>query len=465
MKTRILLTGTLSVLLLAPAGAASGGATSPVRFLPPAGAVISDNVEYLGTIPDTPGVGGRMVKVGDQLRFYVTGVKGLTIYDVTNPALPIPMGALPLPHFQNEDVDVSDDGSKVIISTDTATLDGGGNRSNGIRIIDTSDPASPRQVGLVAQSNHTAMCADPACEWIYGSSGNIYDARDPANVAATGVRWKPTGGSAHALNRDASGLLISDSNPRFVLDPSESPESPEVIAQGRPTGSDGYLQHNNVRPVADLWEPRPLPEEGEEEAPELPLRPGELLVGNSESNVTVADGEGFCPSYAGGLSTWSMVNFDRGEEMEQLDVFRPVNGEYVGGDPAVNALGCSGHWFTWNDGIVAASWYEHGVKFFDVDSETGEIDQVGFFQPVATEAGAAHWVTDADGNEYVYSVDYARGIDILRFHRDEPAPSERELYESWAWNLRNLRARGFGSLASAERFACSFAMRGGLTVG
>ncbi len=32
--------------------------------------------------------------------------------------------------------------------------------------------------------------------------------------------------------------------------------------------------------------------------------------------------------------------------MKQLDVLRPVSGDYTDGNPAVNGLGCSGHWFT-----------------------------------------------------------------------------------------------------------------------
>ena len=92
-------------------------------------------------------------------------------------------------------------------------------------------------------------------------------------------------------------------------------------------------------------------------------------------------------------------------------MFRPLNGTWIDGDPAVNALGCSGHWFTENDGIVAASWYEHGVRFFDIDKTVGTITEVGWFQPVGGYTGAAYWITD----EIVYVHDYARGMDILRF--------------------------------------------------
>jgi len=466
------LRGALAAVLMVVAGAAAPAAAStswgapvgsPVRYTPPVGGIMSANVTYVGTIPDTPGVGGRMVKVGDQMRFYVTGVKGLTIYDVTDPALPIPLGALPLPHFQNEDVDVSDDGNRVIISTDTvhagqngSTVAAGG---GSIRVIDTSNPMQPRVTAYIASSNHTTTCADPKCEWLYGSSGNIYDARTPG--AITAVSPGVPGGGGHAFNRDATGLLISDSTVRRVLDPREDPAHPTVITDGRTASKfnpDGLLQHNNVRPNAEQWVPRELPESGIPD-PEFPLRPGELIVGNSESNLRTQ-----CGGNAGGLSSWSMVDFDTGAKLEQLEVFRPVNGNWADGDPAANALGCSGHWFTVRDNMIAASWYEHGIKLIEIDPETAKFTQQGYFQPVVTEAGASHWVTDSEGNEYVYSVDYARGIDIIRFDRAAAPPSEQELSESWTWNLENLQARGPGAYAQAERFACRVAMGGGLSV-
>jgi hypothetical protein len=450
-RTRIALAAVAMVSALAvPAGAASigasDGAPSLVEYMRPEG-IMSDNVLYLGTIPETPGIGGRVVKVGSQTRFYTTGAQGLSIYDVTIPIAPVLLGKLPLPHFQNEDVDVSDDGRRVIISTDTVSVAPSTQSpaSNGIRIIDTSNPALPMSVGFIGNSNHTTTCADAKCEWLYGSGGGVFDARNPSAIVRTGSL--PTGG--HAFNRDASGLLVSDSNPRMVLDPRTDPANPTVLATGSSKlNPDGYLQHNNVRPRADQWVPRQPTPPGEPPAPEFPLRPGELLIGNSESNVNP-----LC-SGAGGLSTWTMVDFDKGARLEQIEAFRPRNGTWANGDPAVNALGCSGHWFTVKDNLVAASWYEHGVKFFDVSPTTGHITQVGFYQPMVTEAGAAHFIGEFNGLDIVYNVDYARGIDILAYDPSLPAPSDRELYESWEWNLRNYEKRGPGPLASLERSFC-----------
>ncbi len=109
------------------------------------------------------------------------------------------------------------------------------------------------------------------------------------------------------------------------------------------------------------------------------MRPGELFIGNAESNLNSR-----C-STAGGLSTWSMIDFDKGAPLQQLEVFRPLNGTWADGSPGANALGCSGHWFTENDGYVA-SWYEHGVRFFQVDKTVVHDREklAGDFQPVAT---------------------------------------------------------------------------------
>jgi hypothetical protein len=414
-----------------------------------AGGFVSGNITYVGTLPITPGIGGRVVKVGNQQRLYMTGAQGLYVLDVTNPGLPLPLGFYHLPHFQNEDVDVSDDGNRVIISTDTASVDRNGSTGNGIHVLDTSNLSNIRRVGFIGQSNHTTTCADAKCEWLYGSGGGIYDARNPASIKRLPNSWKldaegKTVAGGHALNRDESGLMISDTSPRLVLDVSD-PALPVPLATGAASVKlpDGLLQHNNVRIGATDWKPRPAGDDDPK------LRAGELLIGNSESNLRAQ-----CGQNAGGLSSWSMKDFDKGTPMVQREVFRPLNGDITKGDPAANALGCSGHWFTVRNGAIAASWYEHGVRVIDVDSE-GRFTQKGFFQPVVTEAGAAHWIVAPNGDEYIYSMDYARGIDILKYDRKAPVPTQQEFDASWLANLGKQ-----GVLSIVERNICRAAMEG-----
>ncbi|HWG93214.1 MAG TPA: hypothetical protein VNU66_03170 [Mycobacteriales bacterium] len=451
MRRLVLSVSAVALAATALPGLASGPAAAELVQKPlGVGGFMSENVSYVGTLPIAPGIGGRVLTVDGQQRLYMTGSQGLYVFDVDDPALPVPLGFYHLPHFQNEDVDVSDDGKRVIISTDTAGADRNGSTANGIHVLDTSNLGSIRRVGFINQSNHTTTCADAKCEWLYGSGGRIYDATNPASIKHVG-EWKPAAledgtrvSGGHALNRDESGLMISDTNPRLVLDVTD-PAAPVVVASGAASVQlpDGLLQHNNVRLGATEWQAR---EEGDDDPA---LRPGELFIGNSESNLRTQ-----CGSNAGGLSSWSMKDFDKGAPLEQREVFRPVNGSIAEGNPAVNALGCSGHWFTVRDGMIAASWYEHGVRFIDVDSE-GAFTQKGYFQPVVTEAGAAHWIPGPDGSEYVYSMDYARGIDILKFDRGGEVPTQEQFDASWMANLGSQ-----GVLSIVERNLCRAAMEG-----
>lgn len=470
--------------------ATDGGAAVDLLDLS-ADVITSDNVTYHGTIPiDSPGVGGEVVvrEDLDQTLFYATGAKGLSIYDVSDPALPLLVSTFPFPHAQNEDVRTSADGTMVMIAADGSILVPIAPQSTGITLIDVTDPTAPEIVAssndlvmgrgtALGTSEHTAECAVDDCSVIYGRTGRIYEVDfEAGTVTAIERRWNdfvdPATGAVettsqiHALDRDDSGLVIADSTPRLVLDPlalfaeDSTPTDPAVLSVGERPAEDNRLQHNNRRPRATQWVPRDADDPADavqtvtvedrersisitDERPVM--RDGELLIGNSESNLNPG-----C-SNAGALTTWSMTNFDQHEPMQPLEVFRPLNGTYLDGSPAVNALGCSGHWFTERDGVVTASWYEHGVRFFDVDPQIGTIDEVGFFQPGVAESGAAYWVDDS----FVYSVDYARGIDIVSFDREAPTPTQSELDAAWIANLGVV-----GAFAEAERYVCRLAATG-----
>ncbi len=71
------------------------------------------------------------------------------------------------------------------------------------------------------------------------------------------------------------------------------------------------------------------------------------------------------------------------------------------------------------DGLV-----RHGTRFLDVSPE-GKISEKGWFYPMGGSTSAAYWITD----QIVYSVDYQRGIDILKF-TDAPATTTYEITAS-----------------------------------
>ncbi len=407
---------------------APASATGPSPVVPPTGAeIVSPNVTHIGTVPvDGAAVSMKVVKVGSQQRAFVSGAGGLSIYDATDPARPVLLGHLPIYNWENEDIAVSPDGQTAFLTEFEGTLY--------LHVVDVSNPALPRLTGTLAPGGaHTVVCADPACGYLYGSEGQTYDVRDrahPVQVPAAQSWGALTRSSpGHNLHRDATGVWIADTEPLTVFrQVGGDPLSLRVLTHGEITKDTGY-QHNNIRTRAERYVPRAA-------GASLggPLRPGELLLGNGETNFT-----GTCNGSSGAFSTWSMAGFDRGAPLTQLDVLRPVSGSYTGGDPAVDGLGCSGHWFTQKDAkdgsvLVAAAWYEHGTRFLKVNPRTGAIRQVGYFQPVRGAASLAYWMP---GSDVVWTVDYHSGIDILRLDQGRAAPTTAQVDASWLAGLHS----------------------------
>src|SRR3954465_3524877 len=116
---------------------------------------VSGNVTPKLTLPAGHPVG---VRFRDQY-MYVTGVEGLTIYDISDPALPKPTGALPLPHFENEDVDLG--GNTLLITNDPSEGVGV------LYVIDISNPALPKIAGVLG----TGFIEDAGINLLIGQSG------------------------------------------------------------------------------------------------------------------------------------------------------------------------------------------------------------------------------------------------------------------------------------------------------
>ncbi len=417
-------------LVLPLAGVVAAGALTvsaaatpvPVSIPVSVASFASPNVIHVGTIPlDGSGVSMRVVKVGAQVRAFVSGTAGLSIYDATNPAHPTLLGHLPIYNWENEDIAVSRDGRTAILTEFQATFY--------LHVVDVSNPMLPKLAGtLPLHAAHTVECADRACNYLFGAEGETFDIRDRAHPKQLPVGWGDLTGSpaGHNLHQDAAGIWTSDTSPLTVFRENPDPLHLVVIARGPITLNTAY-QHNNIRPRADRYRPR---RRGEPLTG--PLRPGELLLGEGETNFSPA-----CDGGSGAFSTWSMAGFDRGVPLHQLHVLRPVQGKYSNGNPAVNALGCSGHWFTEKDGrdgsiLVAAGWYEHGTRFLKVDPKTGTIAQVGWYQPLRGSTSQAYWIP---GTDYVWSVDYHSGIDILRLNPLAKVPTAAQTDASWLSHL------------------------------
>ena len=434
MRRSLIAIAAAGVLLAGGSAVAETGVSVAVPAVPGA-SLTSPNVTHIGTVPlEGVGVSMKVLQLGPHRRAYVSGAAGLSIYNADNPAAPRLLGHLPMYNWENEDIAVSADGRTAVMTEFTLGAY--------LHVVDVSDPTLPRLVGsLIPGGDHTVQCADPRCNYLYGSEGNTYDLRDRANPkrlpssqswgALVGVR------DSHALHQDEAGVWISDSSPLVVFRQTRDPLHLTVLTRGTITKDTAY-QHNNIRPRALQYRPR--------NTFNGPMRPGELLLGEGESGLTEA-----CNGRSGAFSSWRMVGFERGEPMYQLDVLRPVKGKAAGVDPIVDAMACSGHWFTTSSRTtgkiqVAAAWYEHGTRFLEVDPATGKISQVGYFQPQRGAASQAYWIP---GTPYIWTLDYHSGIDILKYNDRAPLPKAAAIEQSWL-----SKAGVVDPLAEATRELC-----------
>ena len=84
------------------------------------------------------------------------------------------------------------------------------------------------------------------------------------------------------------------------------------------------------------------------------------------------------------------------------------------------------HWFQEhptfkNGGLVALSEYEDGVRFLQIGKD-GSITEQGFFAALGSSSSSPKWAPSGD---IVYSVDYDRGIDILRWKGEHYVPGAK----------------------------------------
>ena len=175
-----------------------GGATDPVPQVPdvagttPAGpdAVMSDNVEYLGSIKQDVGLTTGAKVVGNRL--FVTSGKNISIYDISDPAQPA--GARrddrpTSPGRTRRSRPTARCSRSPATSTRSVPECVAALAADGcVQFFDVRDPANIKQVGTIPIANHTAECALD-CQYFYGQAGTIIDARgDPRRQAADGDR-------------------------------------------------------------------------------------------------------------------------------------------------------------------------------------------------------------------------------------------------------------------------------------
>ena len=357
---------------------------------PTPGGLATDNIEHVKHIPLAQnGVGGRLIGK----YFYLQDQNKIMIFDVSNPVDPQMTGFVQMPQeyqFSREDIDGN---GKILVVPNTASgvNDGtapDGSPINAVYIIDVEDKTNPHIISKVnGPAQHTFSCI-LKCTWAYGSDGNILDLRNPSKPKWVKEKWgdglEATGG--HDVEEVKHGFVVTGTQPMMLLDVRKDPTHPKRLALGK--NEDGRFIHGSK------W-----PRNGQDDFL--------LVAGETTMNLK-------CSDTSGAFMTWDATKWEKTHTFEMIDEYRVTNGTYTDGRPAAQR-NCTSHWFEEhpdfnNGGYVAVGFYDHGTRFFEVDSK-GKIHEAGYFMAWAGQASGAYWITD----EIVYTVDYNRGLDILRF--------------------------------------------------
>jgi hypothetical protein len=485
-------------LALAPAASAAPRITTSQRPL------ISDNITPVFTVPGVHPIGARIR--GNYM--YVTGPEGLTIFDISDPEHPLPKGALGLPHFENEDVDLG--GNTLLISNDP---------SEGVGIlyvIDISNPAAPTLVsatpngfvdfcqgcfGIGAEEavppgiGHTASCIPGpagACQYAYlaGTSQGIaiVDLTDRSKpfVAKT---FKPdiTGAATHDVQIDGTGLAwivgyqgseafdVSDPlNPRPVMrtdpavqntgviqpgvvPPSANPNDDKVITDplfGITVGGSGdtpidFIHHDSLR-----FDPLPKPEA----APRATTQSGPQARSAKKTTDTrtyPAGGKGpivgiveedYARPTCEGAGSFQTWKIGGDGVLRLQDMWATEIQALSSGSGFAPLTGlCSAHYFDQRDGLVANAWYEEGTRFLDVRDPTN-IKQVGYWIPAKGETWSALFAPNDPTGQTVYALDFVRGIEVLHIDRSASTKTKSApVRRSWVRKSRAASAARLGA--------------------
>jgi hypothetical protein len=395
----------LAVSMLAPGTGGAASVLAPPSD--PTGLIASDNVRILGSLPAPNAISARF---RDDV-MYLSTLQGLITYDVSDPRAPRELGRLPLPHFQNEDVDLGRD--ILLISNDAA-------ESTGILyVVDIADPANPRlrstlHMGgnpLLGGPGHTASCVlDCAFAWVTDGGGiRVVDLRDPDSPTSVGVYDTPAGGGivTHDVQVDENGLYwvagfggtVAYRLPRgydgdglgeLVYRTNAEGESTYMteLGLGDGEGYNDFIHHNSLR------------------------RRNSSVLYVTEEDYTRPGCRG-----QGSFQRWSVPRENRGAKKGVAEL-TPID-QWVtelAADTASPAAVCSAHYFDERDGLIAHGWYQQGLRLLDVTGD--EIRQVGYYITPAILAWGAYFVPTDPTGEVVYVLNHANGVDILEVSRD-----------------------------------------------
>jgi hypothetical protein len=365
---------------------------------------MSPNVEYLGSLKQDVGLTTGAKIVGT--RMFVTSGKNISIYDISDPVHPKNLGGMKA-NIAWENEEVPTNGKVLAVASDFYSVGvpecvAAMAATGCVQFFDVRDPGNIRQVGTIPIANHTAECVLD-CRYFYGRAGTIIDARGildgtPPKVVGNWITELQAQGvderNCHHIREIRPGVLLTACQPFAAISANAadggSPEHPKVLY----TGEAAKFVHSA------RW-----PRNGADK----------FVLTGGEQNFT-----GRCERNNSEFSVYSAEDVLAGRSTRFAGPLAQVppagNGVYADGKPVAGALGCSVHWFqehpTFRDGgLVAISEYEDGVRFLQI-TPGGQIQEQGYFLSLGSSSSSPKW---AGKDDVLYSIDYQRGIDILRW--------------------------------------------------
>jgi hypothetical protein len=416
----------LSLALLASGGLAH--ADDPA--LPPeAGlAVASPDVEFVMNMPDVAAIGATIL--GDTM--YVTTVAGVRLYDIGLTGLPILVGELNLPHWENEDVDTN--GKYLFVAADHFL-----GINNTVYVIDVQIRHAPLLVARIdVPMAHTVTCV-LGCKYLWlggGAELGVVDARNPMNPRFLGTTNSGVG-SVHDVQVDAKGVAwVSGARGLSAMVPRlTSPLSPEWLTDSWKFNNN-FIIHNSLRPKAKDWK--------KAANWSAPITDAEMTFVTEEDYLAVErqyGGNGQC-QYDGSFQTAYYRQVGSSHLLRPMDAWnlgQGTSGTLDGSKKGDVAAFCSSHYSDVQSRVASVAWYEQGVRFLSV-KDPYNIRQVGFWRPLNSAAWSAKYVGD-----YVFVFDLVRGLDVIRFKGSASGPTVKaalnprvvtEKSEEWSWLCR-----------------------------
>ena len=373
--------------------------------------------------------------IGDTM--FVSTVKGLLSYDVSDPAHPRLLGTLPYYLWENEDVDVDAHRHLLFVSRDPRGFTSPATTDfpyGAVEVYDVSNPSVFRLLSVTTlPTGHTTTCV-ARCRWTWTGG--------PATSSLDKHNWG-FGRPIYALD---------------MRDPSHPKQCPHPIDTGRSDGTTTYSHDVQVDPAGIAWvsgdggvrgywvtgrhrDPvdgkmktatgcNPVPYAGggtvlgrystraglmhnawrdlqaSVDGPHSHKQSGDVLYATEE--VT---GASSCKGY-GRFAIYDLRGTFHGEgwrninrthfRMHELSEWTP--------EKKAGSNGCdSAHYFTdRGDQLLAGAYYTQGTRFLDV-SDPRHPRQIGYYRPNDADTWAAYW-----HKGYVFIADFQRGIDVIR---------------------------------------------------